>query len=670
MRLLFRLLLPAILPFTAMAQLVTGPLPADPARAATIAPASRPAASGATGKKTNDLLGTTALSLPFFDDFTSPLEGTPRLDNWQGAATDYPTPGGTSHYLGGGAYVSNRFAVDPLTRGTATLDGFNGRGLPYNPAQATAYGATDTLTSQVIDLSGLSAANRVYLSFAWQAGSVVGTPNTNDTSNNSSTANKPVGLVLELLTADGQWVPAWSYASTGKITKFKQQILALDQATYLHSSFRFRFRASGSQSLNTDLFGLDYIYLNQNRTANDTIFQDIATSRNLTSPLSPYTSLPVWQYNATTTSLLNPALTTTLNNLTASGTPTPVSWRGTVRELMAGGFSGQWLSGSRPIVAAARQEVVQGDATTTPLPTTPAAKRLRYQLAVQTLESNPLTLPNDTISRDVELSNYYAYDDGTAEYLVGLVASNTNPTSYLAVGYTANQPDQVKSLLIAPVFNNIPVANGGENNQARPIIIAVWADNNGKPANVPLATATDTIPNPLPAGQTYVELRFKTPVPVTGRFYVGYGQVSDGLFLNYGLDLNNQLPSNSLFYNIQGNAVTDPWRTATIATPGAPMFRPVMTNNAPLATKPAQATAAAFALYPNPAASGTVVAVAGPAFRQATLLDVLGRPVWRQPAAQAGQPTLRLPAGLPGGVYLVQLTLPDGSVATRRLVVE
>jgi hypothetical protein len=52
------------------------------------------------------------------------------------------------------------------------------------------------------------------------------------------------------------------------------------------------------------------------------------------------------------------------------------------------------------------------------------------------------------------------------------------------------------------------------------------------------------------------------------------------------------------------------------------------------------------------------------------VLDVLGRPVWQQAAAEAGQPTLHLPAGLPGGVYLVQLTLADGSMATRRLVVE
>jgi hypothetical protein len=48
----------------------------------------------------------------------------------------------------------------------------------------------------------------------------------------------------------------------------------------------------------------------------------------------------------------------------------------------------------------------------------------------------------------------------------------------------------------------------------------------------------------------------------------------------------------------------------------------------------------------------------------------LGRPVWQQSAPEAAHTTLHLPARLPGGVYLVQLALPDGSTATRRLVLE
>ncbi|RZL12740.1 MAG: hypothetical protein EOO62_10240, partial [Hymenobacter sp.] len=472
MRLLLRLLvLSLLLPLGAVAQLVTAPLPADPARAATLGAATTAAAAQRT----------TALALPFFDDFTSPLEGAPNATRWLGATAAYPSQGATIRYLGGGSYVSNHLAVNPLTRGTLTLDGLRSNGLPYAPNSATSYGQIDTLTSQTIDLSNLGVSSNVYLSFAWQAGSVVGAPNSN-------TGSSPVNLRLELLDNAGNWQEVWAYTSRGAVTRFRQQILPLNQAAYFHSSFQFRFRASGSRTLNSDLFGLDYIYLNNNRTASDTTFQDIATSRGLGSPLRTYTSMPVWQYAAAAssgTSPLNPTLTTTLNSLTAPlTTPTPVSWVGTVRELTAGGAAtATWLSGGRPIVAAARQEVVQGDATTAPLAVAAgAARRFRYQLALLTNETNPLTLPNDTISRDLELSTYYAYDDGTAESGIGLPASNTNPTSYLALAFTTSQDDYVKSIQVAPIFNNIPLAAGGENNENRSIIIAVWADNNGSPA--------------------------------------------------------------------------------------------------------------------------------------------------------------------------------------------
>jgi len=652
MKLLLRFLaLPVLLPFAAAAQLITGPLPADPGRAASALPAP------------NAAQRTTALTLPFFEDFTSPLEGAPNTTRWQAATTAYPNLGTTIRYAGGGAYVSNRLAVQPLTRGTATLDGLRGNGLPYNPTQPVSYGQIDTLTSQVIDLSGLTPASNVYLSFAWQAGSVVGAPTNN-------TNSSPTNLTLEFLDNAGIWQSAWTFTSRGNSSRFKQQIFALSSATYLHNAFRFRFRASGSRTQNTDAFGLDYIYLNSNRAANDTTFQDIATSRGLGSPLRTYTSMPVWQYNAATTSPLNPMVTATVNSLTATGqTPTPISWQGTVRELTTGTFNATWLTGGRPIVAAARQEIVTGDATTAPLPNNAAPKRLRYQLALQTQETNPLTLPNDTLRRDVDLADYYAYDDGTAEFIVGLAASNSNPFSYVALAFTANQADFVKALRVAPVFNNTTVANGGENNQPRPITVAVWADNNGKPANTPLATATSILTNPTAAGQTFQEIVFNPPVPVSGRFYVGYGQASTGQFLNYGLDVNDQLPTGTLFSNTLGASNPDPWRPVTLATPGAPMLRPVMAQTY-LATRGQQAISAAFALYPNPAPAGTAVVVEGPAFRQAVLLDVLGRAVWQQSAAEAGQKTLHLPARLPGGVYLVQLALPDGSTATRRLVLE
>ncbi len=657
MRQLLRFLpLPALLlSLAARAQapivLTPQPLGADPSRAAAAARAPTPPAAAQR---------TAALALPFFEDFTLPRDGQPSPLRWQGAAPDYPDGGGlTQHYGGGGAYVSNRLAVNPLTRGTATLDGLRGNGLPYNAASASSYSGTDTLTSQPIDLSGLSTANQVYLSYAWQAGTLAGAPVANG-------SGSPVYLTLEFLDNVGRWNSIWTYNGANKVTNFRQQIFPLNQASYFHGGFRFRFRAAGNQSSSRDAFGVDYIYLNRNRAANDTIFQDIATSRGLSSPLQSYTAMPAWQYAVAGASALNPALSTTVNNLLPSGNPTPINWLGTVRELTNGGFAAAtWVAGNQPLLAGARQVVIAGNAGSAPLAAATTPSRYRYTLALTTNETNPLTLPNDSTYRDLELADYYAFDDGTAESFLSIPAQSTGPFSYYAYPIVAAKSDQVRAIRLAPVFNNIPLAQGGENFLNRSVTVAVWADNNGQPAATPLATKALVLTNPLPSGQVFYDIAFDAPVAVSGRFYIGFGQASGGQFLPYGYDLNNATTAPTLFYNTQNT-----WSKPTLSIPGTIMMRAVMTNNVPLATQAQQAANAQFGLYPNPAPTGTVVAVSGPAFRRAAVLDVLGRPVWQQPAAEAGQPTLHLPAGLPGGVYLVQLTLADGTVTTRRLVVE
>ncbi|MGI4738078.1 MAG: T9SS type A sorting domain-containing protein [Janthinobacterium lividum] len=656
MRPLLRFLsLPALLlSLAARAQaplvLTPQPLGADPSRAASAAQAPTPSTAAQR---------TTALTLPFFEDFTLPRDGQPSPLRWQGAATDYPDGGGlTQHYGGGGAYVSNRLAVNPLTRGTATLDGLRANGRPYNAASASSYSVTDTLTSQPIDLSGLSVANQVYLSYAWQAGTLAGAPV-------ASASGSPVYLTLEFLDSAGRWSTIWTYNAESKTTNFRQQIFPLNQAAYFHSGFRFRFRSAGNQSSSRDAFGVDYIYLNRNRAANDTIIQDIATSRGLTSPLQNYTAMPAWQYAVAGASALNPAMSTTVNNLLPSGNPTPITWLGTVQELSTGGFAAAtWVAGNQPLLARARQIVIQGNASSAPLPLTPTPRHYRYTLALTTNETNPLTLPNDTTYRDLDLTDYYAFDDGSAESFLSLPAQSTGPVSYYAYPVAAAKNDQVRAIRLAPVFNNIPLNQGGENFLNRSVTVAVWADNNGQPAANPLATKATVLTNPLPSGQIFYDIVFDSPVPVSGRFYIGFGQAASGQFLPYGYDLNNATTAPTLFYNTQNT-----WSRPTLSIPGTLMMRAVMTNNVPLATQAQQTASAQFSLYPNPAPTGTVVTVSGPAFRRAAVLDVLGRPVWQQPTTEAGRPALHLPASLAGGVYLVQLTLADGTVATRRLVV-
>ncbi|WP_157886857.1 T9SS type A sorting domain-containing protein [Hymenobacter sp. PAMC 26628] len=630
-------LLPALLllALAARAQSVlpVQPLPADPSRAA-------PARGPVVARRG------TALGLPFFDDFTTPREGNPRVQNW---------------LPGGGALVNNRLPVHPLTRGVATLDGLRANGQGYG--NTPNFGAIDSLTSQPIDLSGYGPGNGVFLTFAWQEGSVVGP-------SERSSGSTPVALELFFLDRDGRWVSQWKQLAGGAaVSGFRQKAVAVADARYFHAGFQFQFQATGNVSVSTDAWSLDYFVLGANRTAADTTYADLATAQGLGNPLRRYTALPWWQYNAAApASELNPMLNAEITNLNPGPIPTPISWTGTVQDV-AGGFQGTWLTDSRSIPTQPRQTVIGGSARTAPLPTTSAAKQLRYTLALNTrVAAGDRTLPNDTLSRDVFLNDYYAFDDGTAEAVLALPATSTGPIQYLAYALDLNQPDQVKGVRLYPVFLNNAQGDNGAN---RSVTIGVWADDKGQPAATPLMTQTATLRNPLTnpsaAGQPFVDVLFSASVPVSGRVYVGYGQTARGQFLPYGIDLNNPPPANTLWRTNQGT-----WLAFSALPAGAPMLRPLLTNNQTVitaTTPPAAAGApAVFSLYPNPLPTGGTIAVAGPAFARASLLDALGRTIWEQPAAEAGRPQLT-PGRLAAGVYLVRLHLANGSTVTRRLVV-
>ncbi|RYU79540.1 T9SS type A sorting domain-containing protein [Hymenobacter persicinus] len=621
------LLLCGLLPLTSQAQLVQ-PLPADPGRAAALEAQARPAQRAA------------ALSLPFFDDFSIQREGPPNLEHWT---------------AGGGVLINNRFALAPPSRGVASFDGLNGRGQPYG----SFYSDTDTLTSQPIDLSSLTAADRVFLSFFYQVGNIYSQPSTNS-------GSRPVFLSVEFKDNNNRWQQVWILRSQGKRTDFRQKLLAVDQARYLHGTFQFRFHTSGYQTNvnGNDSWGVDYVKLDRNRSAADSSYRDVATSAPLKSLLKRYTAMPVWQYNAnpTPSNELNDQTSTTVNNLDIGPQPIPIDWRGTLQILPAGPVA-TFQTGNQAVGAYARQMPLTGNVRNSPIPVTPQDKVIRHSITLARLAgADPLTVPNDTISRVTELKNYYAYDDGTPEGSIDFFPFVSGPPHYYAFRYDLNANDQVRSLRIYPV---LPDAAG------RLITAHVW-DSQGsgaglRPTDSPKASQSFTIPAALPAGQSFVEIIFPTPVAVSGTFFVGYSRGPlGGQYAPMGLDLNNAPPENYFFANETGtwqNYSTDAFSSGKTPA-GSIMMRAVMTNNTVTATAADAAVAAGFTLYPNP--SSGLVQVQGQ-FARATVLDALGRPVWTQPAGQLGQAELSL-GHLPAGVYLVQLVLPTGATVTKRLV--
>jgi hypothetical protein len=184
-----------------------------------------------------------ALALPFFDDFAGQGEGRPSEQRWL-------TTGGT--------LVNNRFARRPPSKGVATLDGFRADGSSYGGVSAV--GTTDSLTSQPIDCSGLAASDNVFLSFFWQAGTLVGPPA-------AATSSRPIGLYVDFKDEAGNWREVGQVRSGGDTTNFRFRAVAVNQASYLHKDFQFRFRVFGYQYNGRDAWSIDYVRLDRNRSA-------------------------------------------------------------------------------------------------------------------------------------------------------------------------------------------------------------------------------------------------------------------------------------------------------------------------------------------------------------------------------------------------------------------
>ncbi|QJX47959.1 T9SS type A sorting domain-containing protein [Hymenobacter taeanensis] len=573
-----------------------------------------------------------ALTLPFFDDFAGQPEGRPNEQHWL-------TTGGT--------LVNNRFARRPPSKGVATFDGFTAAGGSYGGVSS--FGATDSLTSQPLDLSGLQASDNVFLSFFWQAGTLVGPPV-------AATSSRPTGLYIDFLDDAGNWREVSQIRSSGDTTNFRFRALPVNQASYLHKAFQFRFRVFGYQYNGRDAWSIDYVRLDRNRSATDSTFRDIALSQRLPSALRQYTAMPVGQFNQNPSQELTPRTRTTINNLDPGPAPTPITITGTL-DVLPGGPSTQFLTSNRSLNAGigGQQQAVVASLQAATVSISAAPKLLRQRITLVTNETNPLTLFNDTLSRTTELADYYAYDDGSAEATLSLPTAATGPVAYYATRYDLNAPDVVRAIRFYPMATAL----------GRTVTVAIWDDASNQPAAAPKATQSFSIPATLPAGQAYVDVPFPTPVAVTGRFYAGYGQASSPQFVEIGVDLNNAPPANYFFINL-----FNAWSSLSLATTkspnGALMLRPLM--GAGTVTATASATlAASYSVFPNPTSDG-VVRVEG-RFTRATVLDALGRTVWEQPTAQAGQALLPLQQLRPG-VYLVRLKLADGTTITKRLVRE
>jgi len=596
------------------------------------------------------------LLLPFFEDFSN--------------YTGYPNE---NLFIDKQTFVNNSFPVFPPTIGVVTLDALNESGEIYPHLNATSNGA-DTLTSRFIRLDSLfignigqkiTAADSVYFSFYFQpggagiAGGGTGTQIGNQPNINDS-------LVLEFgFTALGDtaitWKHIWStpgfnvnqWTSGNPYQYFKQVMIPITDDYYFCNNFQFRFRNYASlepqQGIpgwegNVDQWHIDYIRLDVHRSTNDVFTNDLAFVSPTTSFLKNYQAMPWKQFqnedmksNFTNqlTNLSDGVRTSTYEyQITRNGNTVASYVRGAIDidPYFTNGIQNKAEQASPPI---SYKPNSLSDTTT-----------FRITHIFQIDAGIDIYAQNDTCVFEQKFLNYFAYDDGTAEY--GYVLNNQYNIAFLAMKFSLNRSDSLSAVRMW--FNQ---TKNHENEEATFSII-VWKDNNGEPGEI-IFTLEACKPEFGEEFLDFAEYRFNKILLDTGKFWIGFEQQGN-VQLNIGFDQNND--SRAFFrYNTQGV-----WETSAYA--GTPMIRPVFGDLKPLKINITQRLTTTIA--PNPATDYIQISNQEIPITKVEIFNIIGQII---DTKQCRDNYIQMNmTNHPPGIYFVRVTTANHTVETFKLI--
>lgn len=529
------------------------------------------------------------VSLPFFDDFANNSNGYyPNCSRWQ-----------NNH-----AFVNNDMAYNPPSIGVATLDGLDPMGYPYNKQISPAVGyPADTLTSQLLDLSSFNDQSGLVLSFFYQPQGLSDRPESTDS------------LLLEFRDSSNQWQKVFitegvdGTVSANELIDFMQQFIPVSNTVYLHDSFQFRFRNLASITGANDHWHLDYIYLAANRNiVTPTYYEDVAFTHTPVSPLREYSAMP-WRH--VSAAVWNDTLDVrTFNHSNISGT---MDREYTVYDLDPTNLSPELLYA--PIAAVtyspspnADDELTGGFLGSFQTPVLDSATVLEstYTLLNPTdFQNNPIFAQNDTARRYTVLSNYFAYDDGTAETRIIAQGVGTK----IAVEFKAEVADTIRGIYFhMPHFTN-------RDAELDYINVKVWVDSLSDSSEVYTRDIYRLRYVEGHNGWHFMELvDFADAKQHIGlapgqTFYIGWQQ-SSITPVPVGYDRSNDASDKT--YVSAGGA---PWELIDLPLKGAIMIRPLLSMDSTFQVIPVVRTeplaAAKLRLYPNPTSDQLHLAIEG-----------------------------------------------------------
>ncbi|HRN41476.1 MAG TPA: T9SS type A sorting domain-containing protein, partial [Vicingus sp.] len=548
-----------------------------------------------------------SLSLPFLDDF-SQYHFYPDGSKWADV----------------NVFINTNYAVNPISYGVATFDGLDSTGYPYNFINPTSYGIADYLTSKPIDLT--TVVDSVYLSFYYQPKGMGNQPEAKDS------------LRLEFFRkSDSTWVRKWAVPGAA-LAPFKLVMIPVD-VQFQSDSFQFRFKNYATLSGNVDHWNVDYVYLNDNRTFSDTALNDVALTRNYYNMLNGYSAMPWTHYMVDTLNNMSSVINVEYRNNHNSTYSVFYEYNvitdngaGAVIESYPTSTSFKAVNGYSSLVEP--QAVYSSPLNDFYFPTDDTAKTKVFQLKnFFNISSGAVTdfnIKNDTVVSYQVFSNYYSYDDGSAEAGYGIEGVGAK----LANQFTIKKSDTLVGIRI--YFN--PVTYNHSNKSFK---LKIWSSLNPE---VLIYEQVDYY-NPIYSfTNEFLNYNLTTPILLpAGTYYFGYENITSD-FLTLGYDLNTNSKYN-IFFNAEGI-----WQNSNYD--GSLMLHPLFKyNDAIIGVDEVENEKSTIKIYPNP--SQGIFYVKTSQAIEAHVYDLLGNLVAHFPKQRHTSFNLN---SLTNGVYFIHLT--------------
>lgn len=591
---------------------------------------------------------------PFFDDFSS-YDGP------------YPSP---QYWLDRSTFVNTTLAANPPSVGFATFDGLNRRGNPYDIAN---FGVGDVMTSQRMDISAFGPNDPLSLRYFVAPKGYSLDPEPGD------------NFMLEFLNSSGEWILISEEEGIdvplSTVPPFEFRGIEIDDPQFLHDAFQFRFSSIVSPGGYGDMWHLDYVFLG-NVDANNENFDDIAFSVLPNNFLKNNSSMPFRHFLAdvegeTIDSIASQYFSTyeATNSLSESDVRFRELTTGTLLNnssfaLTATGAENNIL----PKVPESRsRNNPQISDIRSSLSTIPddELRIVQIEYSFEPNEINQLATDNDTVRLNVPFANYFAHDDGTAEWAYFIFQAQGGEE--VAQGYRTNVSDEVHAIQI--MFPHFTTGDPADQS----FTLKVWIDENedGDLNSEEEVFARellrpffpDAVYDTLQGFTTYIlDDLLGNPLPVSidanKDFYVGV-QYGSNTQLSFPLGFDLQNDCDCVLTNLNDGSFTK------LNQAGSLMIRPVMEDvpfNTSSGTTDVAPSKLPMTIYPNPTSGILNIKVEEGRYEDYKILvfNQLGQLI----AEPQSGPTIDI-GGMESGIYFLQISdLRGGSHFVKRIILE